>query len=528
MYATRLATIALVVCACSLLAEESPSPPVPLAQTVFVPPLKGPRYLAFINDLHLGLGREPGGAWNPKEDFRWDKALEGFLNEISRIGNDQVDLVIVGDFLELWQPPVGVNCKGLNADLGCTVAEMQGIVKAVIQAHPEALASLRRFSQRGENRLHIIPGNHDSTLLLAPVWELLGVALEAKKGRINLVTSGVWVSPDGRIVAEHGHQIGSDVNRYDTWPDVVRHVNATSYVVRPWGERFVQKLFNTEEEQYPLIDNLSPETAGARYRMADRGLWKSISDVARFLAFNLFETSLNQKAYFLGPDPNKAERPSWDVAVGRGFGYRLFADALDENDPFRKLLLEDAEESRALRKELDSLAKNKKALPDEEVRLLCDQIAIRVGANGKKCEPAQLGHLFESNVVPREWVLREHLLARRAQFKGMRVFIYGHTHQLEEEWILEVPGTVNVKVSVLNTGAFQRVVDEKGYLKRVRNKGVSPGEGLRRLGLEDLPPCYTVVLVPYDGSVPKPVTKRWHMEEDGTGTLVNPGDPRCN
>jgi hypothetical protein len=184
-------------------------------------------------------------------------------------------------------------------------------------------------------------------------------------------------------------------------------------VIRPWGERFVQKLFNTEEEQYPIIDNLSPESAGARYRMADRGLWNSISDVARFLAFNLFETSLNQKGSFLGPDPNKPERPSWDVGIGRTFGYRLFADALDPDDPFRKSLLDETQDSRALRKELDSLANDQTALPDDEVRLLCDHIAIRVGANGKKCERPNLGYLIESSLVPREWVLTNHLSDRR-------------------------------------------------------------------------------------------------------------------
>jgi UDP-2,3-diacylglucosamine pyrophosphatase LpxH len=520
--------LVFLVVACAIAAQNDSLSTVPLAQTKFIPPSKQTRYIVFISDLHLGLGRNPNGEWNRKEDFRWDKALDGFLKEISRLGNDKVDLVIVGDFLELWQPTSEIRCDGIGADVGCTVAEIQKLVKIVIQAHPNAITSLRDFSQHGENRLHIIPGNHDASLLLAPVWQPLGVALQAEKGRINLVTSGIWVSPDTRIVAEHGHQIGSDVNRYDNWPNIVRRVNETNYIVRPWGERFVQKLFNAEEENYPIIDNLSPETAGARYRMADRGLWKSISDVARFLSFNLFETSLHQKAYFLGPEPNKTDRPSWDVSIGRALGYRLFADALDQEDPFRQVLIEETPQSRALRQELDSLAKDEKVLPHDEVRLLCDQIAIRVGAKGKKCERPTLGYLVESNLVPREWILRNHLSVRRAEFKGLRVFIYGHTHQLEDEWELELSGSLNIKVSVLNTGAFHRVIDERAYLKRTRDKGFSASDGLSRLHLDDLPACYTAVLVSYDGSLPKPVTKRWHMEENGTGTMVTPGDRRCD
>ena len=38
------------------------------------------RTTAFISDVHLGLGRTPGGDWHPYEDFRWSSALKGFLD----------------------------------------------------------------------------------------------------------------------------------------------------------------------------------------------------------------------------------------------------------------------------------------------------------------------------------------------------------------------------------------------------------------------------------------------------------------
>jgi hypothetical protein len=47
--------------------------------------------------------------------------------------------------------------------------------------------------------------------------------------------------------------------------------------------------------------------------------------------------------------------------------------------------------------------------------------------------------------------------------------------------------------------------------------------------LEDLPPCYSAVVVTYSSSgVPASKTWRWHQEEGGTGALVEPGDNRCN
>ena len=83
------------------------------------------------------------------EDFRWPSALAGFLGHISGMGADRVDLVILGDFLEMWQPPDNVTCKGPSEELGCTVAEMQQIVTAIVQAHPQGIRSTTRFLANG-------------------------------------------------------------------------------------------------------------------------------------------------------------------------------------------------------------------------------------------------------------------------------------------------------------------------------------------------------------------------------------------
>ncbi len=241
-------------------ADDANAPAV--ATVPYQAPAASPRHSVFISDLHFGVGKQAGGAWDPTEDFRWPKALEGFLNQITEDGQQRVDLVIVGDFLELWQPPAEIKCGGAGADLGCTIDEMAALVGKVAAEHAGDLGILRNFAERGDNRLHIIVGNHDSTLRYAAVWNALGTALNAGSGRINLVTEGVWVSADGRILAEHGNQIGQDVNKYATWPTISRHVEGKDYIVRPWGELFVQRLFNDQEKTYSIIDNLSPETAG--------------------------------------------------------------------------------------------------------------------------------------------------------------------------------------------------------------------------------------------------------------------------
>jgi len=476
------------------------------------------RTIVVISDLHLGFGKTSDNSWDKKEDFRWHRAFRAFLTEISKTGNQQVDLIIAGDFLEMWQLPADISCKGVSANLGCTIDEMTILATRITKAHKQEFQDLRDFSQRGDNRLHIIPGNHDSALLIAAVWEPVGKALGVQSGRVNFVGTGIWKSADGTIAVEHGHQIGSEANRYDTWPNIVRAHGGKEYIIRPWGEQFVQKMFNEQEDNYPIIDNLSPESAGIRYRMADRGVWGTGADIAQFVSFNLFQTSLRQKVQILGDELTPGEKPKWDIPKARRQGHRLFLAALPQDDPFRAGLLEDSEQVKKAQLELDALAKDEKLLPDENVKMLCEQAEIR---GNSICKTPELGASIEKLLVPREWVLASHLSQRRSEFPQMRYFIYGHTHLLEEAWQPEGSS----RVTVLNSGAFHRVIDEKGFLLRVNAKGITPEEGLKKVTLEELPPCYTFVLIP-PGK--EPAVWNWAMEESSpSGGMVEPGKQIC-
>jgi len=487
----------------------------------------GARTLVVISDLHVGLGRDAEGRWDPREDFRWSGALQGFLDQVSRCSSDRADLVIAGDLLELWQPPDGIACRGPNEDLGCTPQELTAITRAIVSAHGNDLQALGRFADRGDNRLVLIPGNHDAALMLAEPWRLVQEAMGAHAGRISRAESGQVLWADGRVLVEHGHQIGNDANRYETWPLVTREHEGQTYVVRPWGERFVQRLFNEQEREYSVIDNLSPEAAGARYRMTDRGLWGSIADVARFLAFNLFETSLTQKAQFLGANPGpNAPPPPWDLAIGRGLGHRLFANALSTEDPFRGVLLAATSQSEDLRKELDTLARDPKRLPDAEVESLCDQVAAR-HPNGVRCQKLMLGAMMDKLLRSKRAIMTAHLRERLTQpgLGAMRVFIYGHTHEFELPW--PVQATDLRRVAVLNSGAFQRVVDEAGFLRRAHARGWTPERALRELSLDELAPCYTAVVAVAGTGQPDAMTVRWHQPEDAPGRFVDVEDAAC-
>jgi UDP-2,3-diacylglucosamine pyrophosphatase LpxH len=488
-----------------------------VARVDYQAPSSGARFTAFVSDLHLGVGHRSDGSWDPTEDFRWPKALQGFVDKISEMGNNRTDLVIVGDFLELWQPPPTIRCTGIGADLGCTIEEMTALSRLVADQHKAELETLKNFAERGENRLHIIVGNHDSTLRYEKVWSPIGTALNVANGRTELVVSGLWTSADGRIVAEHGHQIGEDVNRYDTWPDITRRANNQDFVIRPWGELFVQRLFNSQEASYPVIDNLSPETAGARIRAADRGFWGSAYDIGRLIVFSLLETSINQDAHGLGGP--QGDTIVWNVEDARKKGASLLLSALEADDPMRLELQKGGPQAEAIEAEMAKLVQ---ALPIEEIRQICDLVALRTPSN--RCSKPSLGEVKQNLLESKEQVMAKHLASRKNDNTSMRVFIYGHTHQYEQPWGVKLEGSA--VVTVANTGAFQRLIDEKAF--KARLNGRSEVEALRKMDLAELAPCYTSILIS-DSSNSKlmPEVKSWYMPEDGPGTFLSPDNSKC-
>lgn len=492
------------------------------------------RLIVFVSDFHLGLG-QVDGEWHPYEDFRWPNALNKFLQEITHRGNDQVDLVIVGDFLELWQVPDDVSCKGSSADFGCRIEEVEKITRRIITAHSgnmedgslRAIDSFRNFSKIGNNKIHIIPGNHDAGLMISSVWKILLEALGGDADRILLVgpdKKGVWTSPDGKLVAEHGHQMGADLNKYKNWPLV--YDEATNLMQRVGGERNVQKIFNDVERDYPIIDNLSPHSKGAWYRMQDVGVWGSVADVARLMTFIIFETSIKQKIDTLGEDQQAGGELKWDLEYARKeLGFNVLAMALEEDDPIRVALQSD-EPSEKIKKLKTNLNIQVRHFEDKQLSFLCDQLALR---GEVQCKDATLGYAIETMTKSRTRVKREHLTDRLQVYKDMKVFIYGHTHKLEEGHNIDIDGDRLVKV--FNTGAFQRIISDESYRESLAEKypNLSPAEGLSKFDLEkDLNPCYTAVIAEFTNEAYKLKTQRWYAAESGAGSFVDVGDPRCD
>jgi hypothetical protein len=170
------------------------------------------------------------------------------------------------------------------------------------------------------------------------------------------------------------------------------------------------------------------------------------------------------------------------------------------------------------------MVKDRTRVSDDDVGTYCDLLASQDA--GDRCDGKTLSAVAEA-LVPRRYIMRTHLESRWATHPDMKVFVFGHTHQLSEG--LPVPlKNKTISIAVHNTGAFQRVVDERGLILRAQKKNLQPNEFLRGVNLEDLPACYGLVRITFkQPGFPQAETLLWRMEEDGRGSMVLPGDSRC-
>jgi hypothetical protein len=120
-----------------------------------------------------------------------------------------------------------------------------------------------------------------------------------------------------------------------------------------------------------------------------------------------------------------------------------------------------------VRTQLDARARNSNDLPDDEVRNLCDK-ATAVSQEADFCprmDPT-LGREILKSLTPgaRLRAVQAHLKTRFTQVPEMRVFVYGHTHELQCTTKVTPEGLSQVDVA--NTGAFQRLADDAKFTKR--------------------------------------------------------------
>ncbi len=498
----------------------------------------GQRQIIVISDLHMWRGliadgvadctRHDAAAWERMEDFRWCDEFRQFLRKIDKDGRDAglpTDLIVAGDFLELWQSPdIPCGVAG-RRNLGCSEDQALARLEGITAGHAGALAALGWFASQGEdpdgNRLIIVPGNHDAALVFDRVRSRLLTAVPAPTGRVRIAVEGYWLSGDGKIFIEHGHQMKADPSMY---PDINRpayclsaregpidcnSADETAYLQRMGGENFVQSFYNAYEQEFPIIDNLASETLGVRKAVE---AWKPddvVGAVADGLVFLLTEQTVDQAVGFLGDEEDQEGRePQWDYEAVRNkepafflatlptdSGLRRFAEKAFESEERRRQLRDmttyDIDTLCTVRQALiEKARKETENLDERDHRLRQLKPCPQLSRDGK------LGGLFIRAITTDSQILSDHVKARQQALpsergKNFQYFIFGHTHRAFRKCAI---GSGPERTLFVNSGAWQRVASED-QLANSESFDFSDKDALATLSPEDLPACYTHVRV---------------------------------
>ena len=515
-------------------------PPVPAthAQTSTA----GGRRIVVLSDLHMGVGRDSSGAWHPYEDFRWATELELFLRALDADGAVGTDLILNGDTFELLQANAP-GCSYEDVILGCTAPEALARLERVLVAHTREMTAFGAFARAGDNRVVVVPGDHDAALLFPSVGMRAVAAFDVPADRVVLAYEGFWRSADGLIHVEHGHQIKTRADRFEGWPRPFITRSGRQHLARSQGQRTVQALFDAHEARYPIVDNLADDTAGVRYVLAAIGADDAGAAAPALLRELLFRMSWQQ--FRMDLDRGDVAPPAWNLAAVRTEGPAFLVASLPDDDRFKPLA------TRAL--EVGGLDRLADTLSDDELRALCDQrAAVRrarrrferilsqldpLGPPLAECPRTQetTGPRFEYFWQSRDRLFLQHFEALEGGDQPIAVFVHGHTHladyrqgnftRVEAGLPYVVDGFSPVRDAVtpivINGGAWQRTVTPV-MLDRVKaERQVSDAELLETLQPEQLPPCYGFVQIDAYGDRPGPPTLRyWRQGEDGAWTAA--------
>ena len=459
-----------------------------------------PRRVVVMSDLHLGEGRGADGAWSPYEDFRWADDLREFLAALAE-ESEAIDLVLNGDTFELLQASDGA-CAYDDPALGCSEAEALARLDRVLAAHGDEIAALAAFAAAGDNRLVIVPGDHDAALLFPAVAQRAVDAFAAAPARVSVAGDGYWRSADGLIHAEHGHQIQYRADRFDGWPAPFTTRSGQQHLTRPWGQSVVQALYDRHEPRFPIVDNLADDGAGVREALAAAGVDDAGEQAPDLLRFLLFRMSWQQ--FRMDLDRGDVEPPAWELAAVREVGPAFLVDSLADDDRFKPLAARALDDGR-LTALMDGLS-------DDELTAICDhRAALRrarrrferiltqldpTGPPLTECPrtPETAAPRFEYFWRSRDRVFGRHL-EQLADPRPVAVMVHGHTHladyrqgnftRVEAGLTYVVDGFSPVRGAavpvVINGGAWQRTATPRQLDEHRRRLGVPEAELLESM-----------------------------------------------
>jgi hypothetical protein len=496
-----------------------------------------------LSDLHMGRGRDATGAWHPTEDFRWPAEFKAFLSAADRAGTSAVDLVFNGDVFELAS--AGDRACGADGEIGCAEREVRAQLETIFGAHRAELEAIGGFAKAGSNRVTFVPGDADAALLLPTVAQRVVRAIGAPSGRVEVSAKGFWVSRDGRVHAEHGHQLPWSGHRLEEWPAPFAKERAGRetgglYLRRSTGDRLTSDLYRSLEPKYPLVDNVAVLGAGLKRALGSEAASPATPLTPELLRHLLFST-INWQQFRMELDDGDVEPPAWAVSDVRAQGGAFLLSTVPDDDPIRPLLVTALKAS-----DLDVTTR---ALRDDEIVMLCDYRAA-VRRARRRFEPAVTQFAPRGPAVtecPRTpdtrgglydyfWRSRDNSyvtyideVAKRLSTKTPpAVFVLGHTHladRAQERANMISGGLLTIPMQgfsprrkaltpiVINGGAWQRTITPVQLDRRLSDRPFSS------LGPEDLAPCYSFVTIPSYTDAPSPQVQYWRRDDTGVWTV---------
>jgi UDP-2,3-diacylglucosamine pyrophosphatase LpxH len=142
-----------------------------------------------ISDIEMGRG-------DIMDDFTSDTELAGFMNKIVKDNPDaSLTLVLNGDIFDFLKMAYkGAYPRHITAEISLWK------LNEVMRCHPTVFTALKKFLEKGNNKIHFVIGNHDADL----VWPALQETIKKSLGNNKNICFDFWYRQNGLHV-EHGH-----------------------------------------------------------------------------------------------------------------------------------------------------------------------------------------------------------------------------------------------------------------------------------------------------------------------------------
>jgi UDP-2,3-diacylglucosamine pyrophosphatase LpxH len=361
-----------------------------------------------VSDLHLGAGYQAEG--NALEDFGSDRDMADLLDRIvaeSQRKGAEVELIVNGDAFEMLQVP---NVEGFDPSYTYapeqyhSSSEDDSVLKIaiIISGHPVFFDALKRFVQLGPPRrvVTFVKGNHDLNLHWPAVqWQIRQAMGAVGEKAVLLGFEERLISREG-ICVEHGNQYAEAVDRVRDMEEPHDH-DKPGQLALPLGSWFVMDVLNDVEREKYWIDGVKPITALMWYALAfdfpfaARAISTLIRRLPGIIEEGLFEVS-DRRADALARLLENPDRVR-DAAV-----------RYEQDETFRREF--NAEVTRAV-------------APPAAVA------AMDVPRLAAVADPVIMGDQIRSRVHS----LLFDAARRRAEEEGVRLVIFGHTHDPRAE-----------------------------------------------------------------------------------------------